>query len=84
MYLQLAKGGTMSGMSIHYVYLMDENDNLVGNVNKWSGFTEKTVDIPAGSAYVRVGINSSHSATSKEQYAEGFKNGDIVPYVKFR
>ena len=84
LYVQLSRSGSMSTQSIHYIYCFDSNGTLLSKVNEWNGFVEKTVELPAGCAFVRIGINSSQSATSKADYESGFKAGAIVPYIKFR
>ena len=83
LYMQLTRSGTMATQAYHYVYFFDGDNNLLGNVNDWSGFTDKSVNIPSGARYVRIGINSAQTATSKTKYTNGFKNGEIVPYVRF-
>lgn len=84
LYVQLSRSGSMSTQAIHYIYLFDSAGNLLSKVNKWSGFTEQTVEIPEGCAFVRIGINSAQTATSKKDYEKGFAAGEIVPYLKFR
>ena len=84
LYVQLSRSGSMSTQAIHYIYCFDTAGNLLSKVNEWNGFTEKTVELPAGCAFVRIGINSAQSATSKSAYEDAFKAGDIVPYIKFR
>ena len=84
LYVQLTRSGSMATQAIHYIYFFDSVGNLLSKVNEWNGFTEKTVELPAGCAFVRIGINSAQSATSKADYEAGFAAGEIVPYIKFR
>lgn len=83
-YVQLSRSGSMGTQAIHYIYLFDSAGNLLSKVNEWNGFTERTVEIPSGCAFVRIGINSARTATSKADYDAGFAAGEIVPYLKFR
>ncbi|MCR5452429.1 MAG: glycoside hydrolase family 5 protein [Lachnospiraceae bacterium] len=68
---------------IHYVYFFDSVGNLVGKTNSGTGFMSKTVSVPDNSAYVRVGINNSYSATKVTKYQEMLENGDISLTIGF-
>ena len=81
--LQLVRSEDMSTHAFHYVYFYDVDGILISCVNEWSGFTEKTVEIPAGTVTVRVGINSASQATKKDQYENAFKRGSLSPVIRF-
>ncbi len=83
-YVQLVRSGSMATQAIHYIYMFDAGGKLLSKVNDWGGFTEKTVEIPAGCAYIRIGVNSAQTATSKAAYEAAFASGEIVGYLKFR
>lgn len=83
-YVELTRRGSMASQSIHYIYMFDNSGNLLSGINEWNGFTEKTAELPEGCAFIRIGVNSSGSATSREAYDKGFSGGDIVGYLKFR
>ncbi len=82
-YTGLHVSGSMNKHRLHYLYFFDANGNLTGKVNNWNGFTELTTDIPAGSTYVRIGLNSAYSATSKDTYKKAVETGDLSVIVNF-
>ena len=81
--LQLVRSDNMGTQAFHYVYFYNAEGNLISYVNEWSGFTDKTIEIPAGTATLRVGINSASSATAKEQFENAFKRGTLSPVMRF-
>ncbi len=82
-YVGLVANDNMSEQRIHYLYFFDNNDNITGIINDANGFTEKTVDIPAGTSYARIGINNSYSKTSKKQYKEAITKGKLCLMINF-
>ncbi len=82
-YVGLVANNNMSEQRIHYLYFFDANNNITGIINDANGFTEKTVDIPAGTSYVRIGINNSYSKTSKKQYKEAITKGNLCLMINF-
>ena len=76
-YVSLIAKDNMSDQRIHYLYFFDANNNITGKINDSYGFIEKTTDIPAGTAYARIGINNSHSKTSEKDYKNAVENGSL-------
>jgi hypothetical protein len=76
-YIGLVTRDKMSEQRIHYVYFFDADNNLLSFVNSDFGFTENLTDIPAGTAYVRVGVNNSYSQTSEKEYKEAVEKGNL-------
>lgn len=62
---------------IHYVHFYDAQMKFISAVNNGNGFQNKTLEIPAGAAYVRVGINNSHAATKLLQFHKFFWFGEM-------
>jgi hypothetical protein len=81
--LQLVRSGKMASQAFHYVYFYNADGSLISCVNEWNGFTDRTIEIPAGTASFRVGINSASSATKKEQYESAFRGGSLSPVMRF-
>lgn len=82
-YIGLYTGSSMEKQKIHYVYFFDENNSLLSFVNKSNGFSEKTIEIPSGASYVRIGINNSYSKTSLSEYEEAFEKDDLSVVISF-
>ncbi len=83
MYIGLICHDNMSEHRIHYIYFFDENNKLLSTINSWNGFTEKNIDIPSGTSYIRIDINSAHSATSEEQYKKAVENGNLALVIHY-
>ncbi len=81
--LQLVRSEEMTTHSFHYVYFYDDSGTLISCVDEWNGFTDKTIEIPAGTTSFRVGINSASKATKKEQYENAFTRGSLSPVIRF-
>lgn len=75
--LSLIVGGDASDCKIHYVHFYDKKGSLLAANNNDSGFYADSLAVPAGAAYVRIGINDSYHATSEEKYKSYFKSGDL-------
>ena len=82
-YVGLVANDNMSNQRIHYVYFLDDNNNLTGFINDNYGFLEKTIDIPSGSTKVRIGANNSYSKTSAKEYKVAINNGNFRFVVNF-
>ena len=68
----------------HYIAFFDENKNLVQIKNSNVGYSNTILIIPQEARYIRVGINSSFTATNESVYAKYFacsEMGFSVSYV---
>ncbi len=79
-YLQtnLITKNNAEGYKIHYLYFYDKDMNAIYKFNSSNGTIAKTFEIPDGTVYVRVGINSSYKATSESVYKKMINDGDMV------
>ena len=70
-----ARNNALRKVSGDYVYFFDANNNITGLINDANGFSEKTIEIPAGTSYARIGANNSFSKTSEKEYKDAISNG---------
>jgi len=73
--LVTTNGATLQ--KIHYVHFYDGDMQFISAVNNGNGFWSKTVNVPEGTAYVRVGINNSYSATNVLKFHKFFLFGEM-------
>ncbi len=78
-YIQLTLNisGDAVDYRMHYIHFYDSDMELVENNNSSSGYKAKTLTIPDGAKYVRIGINNSYAATKEAKYNTLFSSGDM-------
>ncbi len=74
---------SMAEQRIHCLYFFDINNNLIATDGDFLGYNEKSIEIPAGSSYVRIGINNPYSKTSASEYKKAMKSGNFVFMINF-
>lgn len=72
-----------ANLKIHYVHFYDENNKVIKTYNDSYGYASKTFIIPEGAKYVRVGINNSYNATSKNKYTAYFDENKLSLTIGF-
>lgn len=68
---------------IHYVHFYDENMNVIETNNSDYGYKNNTFEVPEGAKYIRVGINDSYQAITKEEYSNAFNAGKLSLSISY-
>lgn len=69
-----------ANQKVQYIHFYDQDMNLIVAYNSGNSAYR---EVPKNAAYIRIGINSSYNATSKESFETYFETGQLSAYVKW-